>query len=133
MTVGFGLSSHFPRFSSFPVFISTNSAYDIYIFNWEHHHQIPRRIHRRPTIWRSVSSFCDLRSTLSLFLPVISKPYQLWGKGEQNTILPLRLIFSIGWSFEMCVHPLDTIYYIFQLVLRFQGNTLGRCEDTSFG
>lgn len=104
------LFSQISRFSSFPVFLPGNSAYDINICTWKYHYQIPRGVYRPPNSWQSVSSFCHLLDTLSLWLPVIPKPYEGWEQWAQDTILPLRLLFAIGWSFEMCVqsiqHPL---------------------------
>jgi hypothetical protein len=35
---------------------------------------------------------------------VIPKPYTDWDQSSRDAIFPLMLIFSIGWSFEMCVH-----------------------------
>ncbi|KAK0468327.1 uncharacterized protein EV420DRAFT_458591 [Desarmillaria tabescens] len=46
---------------------------------------------------------------------VIPKPFQLWSELGRNSIFPLMLMFSIGWSLEMVTHLEELCFWLFLL------------------
>ncbi|KAF9047515.1 hypothetical protein BJ165DRAFT_1466688 [Panaeolus papilionaceus] len=44
---------------------------------------------------------------------IVPKPYQLWEKWAQDTIFPLMLCFSVGWSLEMVTHLEELCFWLF--------------------
>ncbi|PPR03335.1 hypothetical protein CVT24_012575 [Panaeolus cyanescens] len=44
---------------------------------------------------------------------IIPKPYQLWEPWAQDTIFPLMLCFSVGWSLEMVTHLEELCFWLF--------------------
>ncbi|KAK0206521.1 hypothetical protein DFS33DRAFT_1315178 [Desarmillaria ectypa] len=49
---------------------------------------------------------------------VIPKPFQLWSEQARNSIFPLMLMFSIGWSLEMVTHLEELCFWLFLLNAR---------------
>lgn len=46
---------------------------------------------------------------------VIPKPHQLWSIANRNWILPLSLVFAIGWSLEITSHLEELAFWLFLL------------------
>jgi hypothetical protein len=46
-------------------------------------------------------------------LGIIPKPYQLWEQSARDTIFPLMLLFSVGWSLEMVTHLEELCFWLF--------------------
>ncbi|KAJ3509308.1 hypothetical protein NLJ89_g5291 [Agrocybe chaxingu] len=46
-------------------------------------------------------------------LGVIPKPYLLWEQSARDSIFPLMMLFSIGWSLEMVTHLEELCFWLF--------------------
>ncbi|KAI0343625.1 hypothetical protein BDW22DRAFT_1356095 [Trametopsis cervina] len=44
---------------------------------------------------------------------IIPTPWQLWPQSYKNAILPLSLVFSVAWSFEMITHLEELCFWLF--------------------
>ncbi|KAK7436545.1 hypothetical protein VKT23_019099 [Stygiomarasmius scandens] len=44
---------------------------------------------------------------------VVPKPFFEWEESSRNAILPLLLLFSLGWSFEMVTHLEELCFWLF--------------------
>ncbi|PBK72599.1 hypothetical protein ARMSODRAFT_952987 [Armillaria solidipes] len=49
---------------------------------------------------------------------IIPKPFQLWSEQGRNSVFPLMLMFSIGWSLEMVTHLEELCFWLFLLNAR---------------
>ncbi|KAF9529773.1 hypothetical protein CPB83DRAFT_852155 [Crepidotus variabilis] len=46
-------------------------------------------------------------------LGIIPKPWQFWEPSAKDTIFPLTVLFSFGWSFEMITHLEELCFWLF--------------------
>ena len=46
---------------------------------------------------------------------VIPKPHQFWSTANRNWLLPLSLVFAIGWSLEITSHLEELAFWLFLL------------------
>src|SRR5258706_5358881 len=46
---------------------------------------------------------------------IIPKPHQLWSTANRNWLLPLSLVFAIGWSMEITSHLEELAFWLFLL------------------